>query len=193
MLGTLSSSRSAQNPHVPSILPFPIELRRAFDMLKIGFLRTSLRGLRVIPTSSTLRISPYTSLHVRHDARVELVALVVSRTYSTAPSSSKLVVSGELSKFPLGFSNFRKIREFPGLAYFDKTSYIPLIAHGPEVQLFCRPRRFGKSLTVSMLQYFHGVEFRDQYNQLFKVRGYEMLFTYNLCVYITYARIRIST
>ena len=166
---TLLPLGSAQNPHVPSLLPFPIELRRAFDMLKIGFLRTSLRGLLVIPTSPTLRISPHTSLHVRHDARVEQVAL--SRTYSTAPSSSKLVLSGELNMFPLGLSNFRKIREFPGLAYFDKTSYIPLIARGPEVQLFCRPRRFGKSLTVSMLQYFHGVEFRDQYNQIFKVRG----------------------
>jgi Predicted AAA-ATPase len=149
-------------------------------MLKISFLRTSLRGLRVIPTSPTLRISPHTSLHVRHDVRVEQVALVVSRTYSTTPSSSKLVVSGELNEFPLGVSNFRDIREIPGLAYFDKTGYIPLITRGPPVKLFCRPRRFGKSLTISMLQYFHGVEFRDQYYQLFKVRGYEMPFTYNL-------------
>jgi len=77
-------------------------------------------------------------------------------------------VSGELDNFPLGFSNFRKLREFPGLAYFDKTSYIPVIARGPSVQLFCRPRRFGKSLTISMLRYFHGVEFRSQYDQLFK-------------------------
>lgn len=158
-----------------------------FDMLKIGFLRTSLRGLHVIPTSPTLRISTHTSLHVRHGA------LVPSRTYSTAPSNSKLVVSGELNKFPLGLSNFRKIREIPGMAYFDKTSYIPLITHGPAVKLFCRPRRFGKSIIISMLQYFHGVQFRDQYNQLFKVRGYEIRFTYNLCAHKTYARIRIST
>ena len=44
---------------------------------------------------------------------MELVALVVSRTYSTAPWTSKLVLPGELEQFP---SNFRKIREFPGLA-----------------------------------------------------------------------------
>ena len=152
-------------------------------MMRIGnSLRPSLRGLR---------ISPHTSIDIRHYARVQQVALVIFRTYSTAPSSSKLVVSGELDNFPLGLSNFRKIREFPGLAYFDKTSYIPVIARGPAVQLFCRPRRFGKSLTISMLRYFHGVEFRNQYDQLFKVRGHEMLFAYNLWGYITYAKIRI--
>ncbi|OCK88579.1 DUF1703-domain-containing protein [Cenococcum geophilum 1.58] len=126
-------------------------------------MRISLHGLRVIPTSPSLRAF----FHKRYHGRIQQAALVVSRTYSTAPSSSKLVVLGELDKFPLGVSNFRKIREFPGLAYFDKTSYIPVIARGPPVQLFCRPRRFGKSLTISMLQYFHGVEFRKKYDQLF--------------------------
>jgi len=162
--------------------------------MRIGnSLRPCLRGLRAIPISPTLRISPHTSIDARHYAHVQQVALVAFRSYSTAPSSSKLVVSGELDKFPLGFSNFRKIREFPGLAYFDKTSYIPVIARGPPVQLFCRPRRFGKSLTISMLQYFHGVEFRKKYDQLFKVYGRKMLFAYNLYGHITYARIRVST
>jgi len=162
--------------------------------MRIGnSLRPSLRGLRVIPISPTLRISPHTSIDAHHYARVQQVALVAPRIYSTAPLSSKLVVSGELSNFPLGLSNFRKLREFPGLAYFDKTSYIPVIARGPSVQLFCRPRRFGKSLTISMLRYFHGVEFRNQYDQLFKVCGRKKLFAYNLCGYITYTRIRIST
>ena len=101
------------------------------------------------------------------------------------PSRSRLVVSGELNEFPLGFSNFRQIREFPGLAYFDKTSYIPIIARGPLVKLFCRPRRFEKTLTISMLHHFHGFEFRGQYDQLFKVRGYEMLFYARLYVHMS--------
>jgi len=79
------------------------------------------------------------------------------------------VVSGELEKFPLGFSDFSDIRQLPGLAYFDKTEYIPVLEKGSLVQLVCRPRRFGKSLTVSVLQYFHGCQFRNQYDQLFKV------------------------
>jgi hypothetical protein len=135
----------------------------------------SLHGLRAIPTSPSLR-----ALHKRYHGRIQQAALVVSRTYSTAPSSSELVVSGELSKFPLGVSNFRDIRKFPGLAYFDKTNYISVIAKGPEVQLVCRPRRFGKSLTISMLRSFHGVEFRDEYDQLFKVHWSKMLFVHKL-------------
>lgn len=123
-------------------------------------MRISLHGLHVIPTSP--------SFHTRYHGRIQQAALVVSRTYSTAPSSSELVVSGELSKFPLGVSNFSDIRKFPGLAYFDKTNYISVIAKGPDVQLVCRPRRFGKSLTISMLRSFHGVEFCDEYDQLFK-------------------------
>jgi len=148
---------------------FSIGLRRAFNMLAISKPRTCLRRLCIIPTSPT---SPYISLHAHYNARIEQVPLVISRKSSTAPSSSKLVVSGKLEKFPLGKTNFRDIRNFPGLAYFDKTSYITAIAEAaPDVQLLCRPRRFGKSLTISMLQSFHGVEFRDRYDELFKVCG----------------------
>jgi hypothetical protein len=116
-------------------------------------------------TKPTLRFPSYASLLPRRHARIPLVA---RRTSFTAPSSSKLVLSGELEKFPLGFSDFSKIRQLPGLAYFDKTEYIPVLEKGSVVQLVCRPRRFGKSLIVSMLQYFHGFQFRTKYNQLFK-------------------------
>jgi hypothetical protein len=80
-------------------------------------------------------------------------------------------VSGELEKLPLGKSDFGDIRRLPGVAYFDKTEYIPVLEKGPSVQLVCRPRRFGKSLTVSMLQYFHGFQFRTEYDQLFKIEA----------------------
>ena len=79
------------------------------------------------------------------------------------------MVSGELKGFSLGMSNFRKIREVPGGAYFDKTGYIPELEQGARVKLVCRPRRFGKSLTVNMLRYFHGFQFRNLYEELFKV------------------------
>lgn len=78
------------------------------------------------------------------------------------------MVSGELKEFPLGMSDFREIRQLPGRAYFDKTEYIPELEQGGRVKLVCRPRRFGKSLTVTMLRYFHGFQFRDQYDELFK-------------------------
>jgi hypothetical protein len=112
------------------------------------------------------------------------------------PSSSKLVVSGELEKFPLTVSDFHDIRQ-PGLAYFDKTKYIAKLQKmAPNVQLVCRPRRFGKSLTVSMLRYFHGFQFRNQYDKLFKVCGCGcgMLSGQDLHAHITYTtKVRTST
>jgi hypothetical protein len=85
------------------------------------------------------------------------------------------VVSGELETFPLCVSDFKEIRQ-PGLAYFDRTKYIPeLHKKATNVQLICRPRRFGKSLTVTMLRYFHGFQFRNEYDELFKVCGCEIL------------------
>lgn len=154
-------------------------------MLAISKPRTCLRRLCIVPTSPTPCISPYISLHTHYNARIERIPLVISRKSSTVPSSSKLVVSGKLEKFPLGNTNFRDIRNFPGLAYFDKTSYIAVIAEAsPDVQLLCRPRRFGKSLTISMLRSFHGVEFRDRYDELFKVCGRDMfIYFYLICVF----------
>jgi hypothetical protein len=76
---------------------------------------------------------------------------------------------GELTRFPLSKSDFSKVRRLPGFAYFDKTEYISVLENGTDVQLLCRPRRFGKSLTVTMLRYFHGFQFRKQYDKLFKV------------------------
>ena len=91
--------------------------------------------------------------------------------YSTSSTTrSKLVVSGDQEEFASGISNFSEIRE-PRLAYFHKTEYIPMLEKRSKVQLVCRPRWFGKSLTVSMQQYFHGVQFRSQYDELFKVCG----------------------
>ena len=153
----------------------------------MGFFRASLRGLH-IPLSPTPRISPHTTLHPLHDARA--VALVVSRTYSTEPSSSKLALRyGDVS-FGLERPYFSEIADWHG--YFDKTSHIPLIQNGPSRQLFCRPNQFGKSVTITMLEQFHAVQHLRNYDRLFKVRGYDVLFRRHLCVHITYAKIRVS-
>ena len=55
---------------------------------------------------------------------------------------------------PLGISDFRKLRQ-RGLTYVDKTASIAqMLAATPEVLLFPRPRRFGKTLLLSTLQAF---------------------------------------
>jgi hypothetical protein len=101
--------------------------------------------------------------------------LVVSRkpqgskqVTSRVSRRSRVVVPGETYGFPSGVALFTELRN--ELVYIDKTQFIVPISKLDTI-LLCRPRRFGKTLTLSMLQYFHGVEFRDRYDILFKVCG----------------------
>lgn len=57
-------------------------------------------------------------------------------------------------KLPIGIENFQEIRQM-GFYYIDKTKFIEqLLEQWGKVNLFTRPRRFGKTLTMSMLQNF---------------------------------------
>ena len=63
-------------------------------------------------------------------------------------------IMDEFLKLPVGIDNFEKIRQ-NGFYYVDKTSLIEqLFSSWGEVNLFTRPRRFGKTLNMSMLKYF---------------------------------------
>ncbi len=57
-------------------------------------------------------------------------------------------------KLPMGIENFREMRT-GGFYYVDKTGLIKTLLENPgKVSLFTRPRRFGKTLNMSMLKYF---------------------------------------
>ncbi len=57
-------------------------------------------------------------------------------------------------KLPMGIENFREMRT-GGFYYVDKTGLIKTLLENPgKVNLFTRPRRFGKTLNMSMLKYF---------------------------------------
>ncbi|MBO4976925.1 MAG: AAA family ATPase [Lachnospiraceae bacterium] len=59
-----------------------------------------------------------------------------------------------LKKLPIGIENFEEIRT-ENFYYIDKTGLIKELLHNwGKVNLFTRPRRFGKSLNMSMLKYF---------------------------------------
>ena len=61
---------------------------------------------------------------------------------------------GERKKLPVGIENFTKLRE-EDFYYVDKTGLIEMLLNNwGEVNLFTRPRRFGKSLNMSMLRHF---------------------------------------
>ena len=63
--------------------------------------------------------------------------------------------AGEVrKKLPVGIDGFEKIRT-NDFYYVDKTLFIKeLLQNGGEVNLFTRPRRFGKTLNMSMLKCF---------------------------------------
>ena len=57
-------------------------------------------------------------------------------------------------KLPVGIENFEDIRKL-GFYYIDKTKLIEqLLDNWGKVNLFTRPRRFGKTLNMSMLRAF---------------------------------------
>ncbi|RPA92487.1 hypothetical protein L873DRAFT_190163 [Choiromyces venosus 120613-1] len=79
------------------------------------------------------------------------------------------IKGNKLEAFPrCSESNFSDLRRNNSFAYFDRTRYVSVLdsIHARAI-LFLRPRRFGKSLTLSMLQHFHGIQHRDQYDELF--------------------------
>lgn len=70
-------------------------------------------------------------------------------------------------KFPYGRSNFASIVK-QGYYYVDKTPYLEwLDSIGESNIIFLRPRRFGKSLFVSMMEYYYGAEHKDDFETLF--------------------------
>ena len=72
-----------------------------------------------------------------------------------------------LLKIPYGISNFRTMRE-EGYVYVDKTRYIRVLEDYPAPYLFfLRPRRFGKSLFVSVLNYYYDINEKDSFHALF--------------------------
>ena len=68
---------------------------------------------------------------------------------------------------PIGVSDFKEIVE-NNYYYIDKTKLIEDILHyRAKVNLFTRPRRFGKTLNMSMIKYFFDIENRKENRKLF--------------------------
>ena len=69
-------------------------------------------------------------------------------------------------RIPYGMSNFASVRERD--CYFvDKTHFIPELENANKYFFFIRPRRFGKSLTLSMLKHYYDINQADQFEKLF--------------------------
>ncbi|HAS51985.1 MAG TPA: AAA family ATPase, partial [Gammaproteobacteria bacterium] len=69
-------------------------------------------------------------------------------------------------KFPYAIKEFSKLIT-SGYFYQDRTDRIPLLEAAGDQLIFIRPRRFGKSLLLSMLEHYYDVNRADQFEALF--------------------------
>lgn len=69
-------------------------------------------------------------------------------------------------KFPYGVSDFGKIIR-GGYFYGDRTDRIPQVEAAGDYLLFIRPRRFGKSLWLSILRHYYDIHHQDRFGELF--------------------------
>ena len=70
-------------------------------------------------------------------------------------------------KLGLGVEDFKEIISFD-YYYIDKTKFIEeILLDGAKIKLFCRPRRFGKTLNMSTLRYFFDIKNREENRKLF--------------------------
>ena len=70
-------------------------------------------------------------------------------------------------KIPYGISNFEMLVS-EGYRYIDRTPFIETLENLSQRYLFfVRPRRFGKSLFLSLLEYYYGIQYKDKFEALF--------------------------
>ena len=69
-------------------------------------------------------------------------------------------------RIPYGMMNFEDVRK-EDCYYVDKTPYIEEVEASNKFFFYIRPRRFGKSLTLSMLQNYYDVNKEDKFEMLF--------------------------
>lgn len=72
----------------------------------------------------------------------------------------------EIKQVPYGVSDFVTVRE-RNLYYVDKTMYLSLLEQQPDNLFYIRPRRFGKSLFISMLQAYYDKAMTNRFDSLF--------------------------
>jgi hypothetical protein len=69
-------------------------------------------------------------------------------------------------RIPYGISNYETLVG-EGYIYIDRTNFIELIEDRYRYIFFMRPRKFGKSLFLSMLDYYYNIKHKDSFERLF--------------------------
>ncbi len=69
-------------------------------------------------------------------------------------------------RIPYGMMNFVDVRK-DDCYFVDKTRFIPTMEQANKFFFFIRPRRFGKSLTMSMLHHYYDILAKDRFEELY--------------------------
>ena len=72
----------------------------------------------------------------------------------------------KIKYLPYGISDFRQVRK-EGKYFVDKTKYIPVMEETDNFLFLIRPRRFGKSVFLSMLRAYYDINERDNFQEEF--------------------------
>ena len=72
----------------------------------------------------------------------------------------------DVKRIPYGVSNFMDIIG-QNQYYVDKTMYLPLLEDQPSYLFLIRPRRFGKSIFLSMMSAYYDITRKDEFERLF--------------------------
>ncbi|HOT92458.1 MAG TPA: AAA family ATPase, partial [Anaerolineae bacterium] len=72
----------------------------------------------------------------------------------------------QVKRIPYGIADYRRMK-LDNMYYVDKTRFIPLIEAAPYYLFLIRPRRFGKSLWLSLLQHYYDINAQDEFEALF--------------------------
>ena len=79
---------------------------------------------------------------------------------------NSLTVMEQIKRVPYGMSDFVKVIEQNNY-YVDKTMYLPMLEDEPNYLFFIRPRRFGKSIFLSMLHAYYDCRTKDKFQEWF--------------------------
>ena len=72
-----------------------------------------------------------------------------------------------MKKLPYGISDFKRVQE-DGYYFVDKTKHIETLESLESFSMFLRPRRFGKSLFLAVLEAYYDINYAPLFNTLFK-------------------------
>jgi len=73
----------------------------------------------------------------------------------------------KIKKIPYGVANYELLVQ-QNSYYVDKTTFLPVVEEAGNYLFFIRPRRFGKSLFLSVMEAYYDVFYKNRFEEFFK-------------------------